>query len=319
MAIACSASPSATTGTADREITRRIDATVAAARPSPGPTTSARYRASPSSTSSAHSVSGSDGCSTSSGTGAEPPGDDTATRPAPQRAAPRAASPAAPSMPGLPATMRTAVDHLWASTGRCGATTPRRRRRRRGGWWRRDTSSPMSTTSTSPDRDGPSPNSRPGLSAWKVTVRSAASTAPACPPVDASRPLGMSTASTGPPADRRWRPRLAARCPIAGAVGGVDHQVAGRQPVGTRCGGEHLRPTRRAGATTHLPRGRQHRCCPSRRSRRPCARSRRRASRLPLDPRPARRAGPVPRPARVPPRRSPASPRASRSTSPARI
>ena len=56
--------------------------------------------------------------SISSARGCASPGVDSHTIPAPARIAAVAASEAAPVMPGLPATTRTARVHLWASTGR---------------------------------------------------------------------------------------------------------------------------------------------------------------------------------------------------------
>ncbi len=68
----------------------------------------------------------------------------------------------------------------------------------------------MSTTDTRPARAAPSPWTRPGLRATKVTVRVAARGEPEACPVSPSTPEGMSTASTGVPATvtgARYSPR----------------------------------------------------------------------------------------------------------------
>ena len=88
------------------------------------------------------------------------------------------------------------------------------------------TSRPMSTTSISPASSRPAPSSKPGFNAANVTVRSAASTRVRASPVSPSTPLGMSTASTGASVSGVGRVVLASE---AGAVGGVDHEISGRQ------------------------------------------------------------------------------------------
>ena len=76
--------------------------------------------------------------------------------------------------------------------------------------WASPVGRPMSATETRPARDAPSPWSRPGLRATKVTVRVAAQGVPDARPVSPSTPDGMSTASTGVPgtsAGARYSPR----------------------------------------------------------------------------------------------------------------
>ena len=124
------------------------------------------------------------------------PGLDSDTRLPPARAAAVEHSTAAPGISALPATTFTAERHLCASDGRRGhhrATSAASTTCRVAP----DTSSPMSTTRTSPARSAPLPRSRPGLSAWNVTVRVARITPSPAAPVSASTPLGTSTASTG--------------------------------------------------------------------------------------------------------------------------
>ena len=88
----------------------------------------------------------------------------------------------------------------------------------------RDVSSPMSTTSTIPQRCGPEPRSIPGFSAWNVTVRTAvehAAAARAIPGIEAARdvhrqhprPLDVRSVPPGPGAK-------------AGAVRRVDHEIS---------------------------------------------------------------------------------------------
>ncbi len=62
---------------------------------------------------------------------------------------------------------------------------------------------PMSATCTRPLRAGPSPWSRPGLSAAKVTVASARTARADAAPESASVPDGRSTANTVAPAGGR--------------------------------------------------------------------------------------------------------------------
>ena len=119
-----------------------------------------------------------------------------------------AARPAAPAIPGDPATTQQALCHLWASVGRLGNRTAISVSSSR---WAAapDMSKPKSTTSTRPANSGPPPNNKPGLIAAKVTVRLAASGRPITSPVRPSRPEGRSTASTGAFTDgaSKGRPR----------------------------------------------------------------------------------------------------------------
>ncbi len=119
--------------------------------------------------------------------------------PAPAWEAPAAASAAAPSMPGDPATTATAVAHLCDEGDRRGtaAATSASSTRPTGG---SPTGTPMSATTTSPASRGPSPWRRPGLRAANVTVRSAGIGRPEARPLSPSTPDGMSTASTRAPA-----------------------------------------------------------------------------------------------------------------------
>ena len=159
--------------------------------------------------------------------------------PAPACAAPAAASAAAPSMPGEPATTATAVAHLCVSRARRGTQGGHVGVLHQGDAPVPSTGTPMSATTTSPASRRPSPWSRPGFSAAKVTVRSAAIGCPEAAPVSPSTPEGMSTASTSAPAGTAGRVVAA---PEAGAVGGVDHQVAAGQPVGRAGGVDHRHP-----------------------------------------------------------------------------
>ena len=93
---------------------------------------------------------------------------------------------------------------------------------------------------------GPTPISIPGLSAWNVTVRSAANTRTGASPVAASRPLGMSTASTAcPPTSGASTTRGTCRDSRCRRP----HRSRGRRtgaPVGTGRRRRTPRPTRRA-------------------------------------------------------------------------
>ena len=121
----------------------------------------------------------------------------------------RAQRPAAPVIPGEPATISTAELHLWSFRRRAGSNsaTSASSISWSSAW---PTGRPMSATETRPASSTPSPWSRPGLRAAKVTVRSAGSGVPAASPVSPSTPDGMSTASTGVPAAKdgaRYSPR----------------------------------------------------------------------------------------------------------------
>ena len=172
------------------------------------------------------------------------PGDPRRTIPEPAAMAPRVHRTAAPSMPADPAATPTAFVHLFTPRSRpptnaatsassmseaCGAANP----------------IPMSATSTVPLCAGPAPWSSPGLSAAKVTVRSALTASPEASPVSASTPEGMSIARTAapvaPPAPctnrgspSRTRRRSPGRTPGAGAVSdrrSIQHRDAGAAPL----------------------------------------------------------------------------------------
>ena len=76
------------------------------------------------------------------------------------------------------------------------ATGPRRRPRRAGSLGALGSVRPMSTTSTWPACSAPGATTSPSFSAPNVTVTSARTATPATSPVDASTPLGTSTATT---------------------------------------------------------------------------------------------------------------------------
>ena len=264
----------------------RTAACVDAPVPRPGPITSAWNRAA----ASTHDLGPSRGGEREARP--PPPGDRRRRRPPASRGGPcprRPAGPrprrrwAAPVIPADPATTSTAACHLWlavdagaAATSRTSAAVDqaRRRARRRRGRCRRPPPVPAS--------DRPGSSTRPGLSAAKVTVRLAGSARPCAAPVRPSTPLGMSTASTGAPTGRGGV--LAAE---AGAVGGVHHEVGGREP--------RRRVARRRRPRTRAPRmpqaagrgtDRRPRCSPCRRAPRLAARRRRRAGRGPRARRP---------------------------------
>jgi hypothetical protein len=189
------------------------------------------------------------------------PGLDRVTRPAPVRAAASAHSDRRPSIPGLPATTRTAPFHLCASTAERATRRPRRRRVHEVLGRTRHVESDVGDDDH-PTQLSSAPNTSPGFKAWNVTVRVAESTPGQLRRSTRSTPLGMSTASTGGAAPGRHD---VGRDPIAseaGAVGGVDHQIARRQ---------HRRPHRRhrsPGPSRPDARGtrrryvRRCRCCP---------------------------------------------------------
>ena len=124
--------------------------------------------------------------------------------------------PAAPVMPGEPATTRTAEFHLWAVRFRAGSSSsmspsviaPTRAP---------STGRPMSTTVTGPANAGPSAWTRPGFRAAKVTVAVAGNGAPEATPESPSMPDGMSTASTGVP-DATVGDRYSPRKPVPNAA-----------------------------------------------------------------------------------------------------
>ena len=138
----------------------------------------------------------------------------------------------------------------------------------------------MSATSTAPHNRAPSPCSSPGLSAAKVTVRSARTASPGVAPESASTPEGRSTARTGVPPGARRRVIGAAE---PGAVGGVDDQVARREGDARGGRGPAASSTVHPGAPSGQDRprrpGRRRRCCPCPPRRRRAGRRRRRAGR----------------------------------------
>ena len=168
--------------------------------------------------------------------------DARATPPAPSRRRP-AGRPGLPggrprSCPASPAATTTAARHLWASAPAGAAPTPA-------------TSAGLDHARAGPrhvEADvgqhhlaGQRParvEQQPGLERRERDRADGLGPRPTgAAPVSPSTPLGMSTASTGAPAGV-GRPVLA---PEAGAVGGVDHQVAGRERVG-RLGARGSRP-----------------------------------------------------------------------------
>ena len=124
------------------------------------------------------------------------------------------------------------------------------------------TSMPMSATWTRPLCAGPSPCSRPGLVAAKVTVASARTADPAARPVSASTPEGMSMARTRVPCGQFGHVERAVE---AGAVGAVDHQVAGRQGRGQIGGADDGHLGSPQSTVLGPPPGRRPRCSPCRR------------------------------------------------------
>ena len=195
-----SASASITSGTGTAASTARISAATASPVPSPGPTTTALHLAVASRKAAAHPSAGRCMRTASVGQGAAgSPGEPSRTMPAPAAMAPRVHRIAAPSMPDEPAATPTAFVHLltWRGRGGTHAVTSASSTRRMRGVGK---PIPMSATSTVPLRRGPSPWSRPGFRAAKVTVRSARTACPGASPLSASTPEGMSMASTAAPA-----------------------------------------------------------------------------------------------------------------------
>ena len=124
----------------------------------------------------------------------------------------------------------------------------------------------MSTSSTTPACSAPGSTSSPGLSVPKVTVTSARTATPSTSPVDASTPLGTSTATTqrlGQVARRRSPlPRAVRRCPPMPRIPSMTRS-ARRGTASTtrdhRCGAaSRVRPRapgrRAARASTRAPR-----------------------------------------------------------------
>ncbi len=232
-------SPSTTTGTVASAISARAETIVASSRPRPGPTTSARNRSRSLNTSPSKSAAGTRRWMTSLRASGSMPGLDSVTRPAPDRAAASAHSRPAPSMPGLPATTRTAPFHLWASPDRCGhqaATSADSTRC----WVAVDTSSPMSTTRTSPASRRPAPEHQAGLQRLerdRAIGGEHAGAGLAGQGVDATRDVDREHERTV--ATRRLDVGGDPVAAEAGAVRGVDHQVAPWQRRGTRRGVDH--------------------------------------------------------------------------------
>ena len=208
--------------------------------------------------------------------------------PAPAAMAPRVHSTAAPSMPAEPAATPTALRPLVDVAGPARQPARRRRRPRPG--------RPGASGNADPDvghlharrqSRAPSPWSRPGFRAAKVTVRSARTASPG----------GRAASRRRPPRGCRWpapRRRRARRgvvgAPEPGAVGGVDDEVAGGSPRAGRgasaasttlhpCAPPRPAPSRHppVGAVVALaghhdhPAGRRHRrACAGRRGPPPC-------------------------------------------------
>ena len=100
-------------------------------------------------------------------------------------------------MPGEPAATPTAVVHLLTWRGRAGTSGDigvLDQQRLRGGEGDPDVGHLDGAAA-----HGAAPCSSPGLSAAKVTVRSACTAAPGASPLSASTPEGMSMASTPAP------------------------------------------------------------------------------------------------------------------------
>ena len=201
-ATANSPSPSMTIGICAPAMMRRASLTVPSSRPSPGPTTIALKRDRSSSTSCDQPSAGNARRTISVGVlrSLTMPGEATCTIPAPDRIAAALHKLAAPIIPELPATAYNAAFHLCESNGRCGTHCETSLR---------STSListlpiprliPISTSSTSPHKARPAPNSNPGFKATNVTVRVACQVSGAARPVSPSIPLGISTAKTGTP------------------------------------------------------------------------------------------------------------------------
>ena len=195
--------------------------------------------------------------------------------------------------------------HLWRLRAAARAATRRRRPPRPGRWRPRTTSRPMSAT-VDPSRPArrPARSSRPGFRAAKVTVRSAR-TAPVAglpgEPVDARRDVDRQHG-------RRAGVGRLVLAPEPGAVGGVDHQVAGGQPVGRLGRVDHGHPDAPPAQPAGRRTARRRRCCPCRPPPPPAGRTCRPACRARPGPRPRPPARPAPRPARAPGGRPPPSP-----------
>src|SRR5215211_6975877 len=204
------ASASTTAGTPVSRSSRRTSSRSRSPRPSPGPIARARALSAAAIMSSSGRLTAS---STSvSSTGSDSAGAATATYPASARKAARAQSAAAPLMPRAPPTTRTDPAVYLLSPSRLRGTRSRSSAPTSACVVAR-CSSPMSATTTSPERKRPGPTTRPTLSPCIVTVTSATTASPGTSPVEASTPDGMSTATTGAGASliRRIRSAASAR------------------------------------------------------------------------------------------------------------
>src|SRR5215208_3984009 len=204
------ASASTTAGTPVSRSSRRTSSRSRSPRPSPGPIARARALSAAAITSSSGRLTAS---STSvSSTGSDSAGAATATYPASARKAARAQSAAAPVIPRAPPTTRTNPAVYLLSPSRLRGTRSRSSAPTSACVVAR-CSSPMSATTTSPERKRPGPTTRPTLSPCIVMVTSATTASPGTSPVEASTPDGMSTATTGAGASliRRIRSAASAR------------------------------------------------------------------------------------------------------------
>ena len=211
------------------------------------------------SASAAHAVAGSGRCTASNGSGrrGRPPASTTAPCRRRVRCAPAAASAAAPGIVRLPAMIRTAACHLWLSANAAAATPTRRRpagggrapRRRRG-------------------RCRPSRARRPVHCPGEQQARLQTRRSSPCDRRASTRP-GGTRQPVDPARDVDGEHRRSADvggapgAVEAGAVRGVDHEIAVRQYGGTRGAGSPApaRHDRRAAGPRH---DRRCRCCPCR-------------------------------------------------------
>ncbi len=159
------------------------------------------------------------------------------TAPAPARYAAPVDRTAAPLNARLPTTASTRpAEYLWASAARVGSIRPtspgaaRKAVARAGQLGARNPD--LDDDHLARDRWGPSPSSRPDLTAPNATVKSARTVSGAARPVVASRPDGTSSATTGAPASfaqaasARAGSRMSPDDPDAQER--VDHQVRRR-------------------------------------------------------------------------------------------
>ena len=210
-------------------------------------------------------------------------GTNAVTYPAPARIAASAARQGAPVRPSEPPHTRTVPDaNFVPSTARRGmrasASGPIRPTRASTG---APSGIPMSTTRTSPACALPGLIHRPGLEAWKVTVTSARTAAPATSPFEAFTPLGTSTATTGQAA------RLScAIAPATGSRGSPSNPVPKSASTATSApsrapaaSGRGAGPGRRSRLAAASPRNSSGGAVSMTSTSRPCSRSRRAATR----------------------------------------